>query len=69
MCGRCVSDHVKRLTNLSVSIQRVTVPPYTILIITNETDLERINNLIMEKQVSYTVIIFVLYSFDVRLML
>ena len=64
MCGRCVSDHVEILTNLSVSIQRVRIPPYTILIITNETDLERINNLIMEKQVSYTVIIFVLYSFD-----
>ena len=63
MCGRCVSDHVERLTNLSVSIQRVTIPPYTILIITNETDLERINNLIMEKQVSYKVR-FVLYSFD-----
>ena len=64
MCGQCVSDRVERLTNLSVSIQRVRIPPYTILIITNETDLERINNLIMEKQVSYKVIIFVLYSFD-----
>ena len=52
VCGRCVSDQVERLINISSSIKDVILPRYTILIITNETDINLISHQISVAQVS-----------------